>query len=69
MLNHTAGVYDIVNHEEGEYFVDSIFAQDPEFTMTIDIMTSFISKNQLYDLNPEKPGDIKQWLSVACQNN
>lgn len=52
LLNHTAGVYDIVNHDEGEYFVDSIFEQNPEFTMTIDIMTSFISKNQLYDFEP-----------------
>ena len=52
LLHHTAGVYDIVNHPDGEYFVDSVFSQDPEFTMTIDLMTSYISNNQLYEFEP-----------------
>jgi len=52
LLHHTAGVYDLVNHPEGEHFVDSVFSQDPEFTMTIDLMTSYISSNQLYEFEP-----------------
>jgi len=52
LLHHTAGVYDIVNHPDGEHFVDSVFNQNPEFTMTIDLMTSYISNNHLYEFEP-----------------
>ncbi len=46
LLNHTAGVYDIVNSSDGEAFLDSIFSTNPNFTMTIDLMTSYISRQQ-----------------------
>jgi D-alanyl-D-alanine carboxypeptidase len=52
LLHHTAGVYDLVNHSEGEQFVDSVFGKDPEFTMTIDLMTSYISSHHLYEFEP-----------------
>lgn len=52
LLNHTAGVYDLVNHPDGESFLNSIFSKSPEFTMTIDQMTSYISTHQKYEFEP-----------------
>lgn len=52
LLNHTAGVYDLVNHIDGAGFLDSIFSQNPEFTITIDLMTSYISEHGKYAFEP-----------------
>lgn len=52
LLNHTAGVYDLINHSDGVEFLDSIFSQDPEYTVTIDLMTSYLSKHQKYAFEP-----------------
>lgn len=52
LLNHTAGVYDLVNQPDGALFLDSIFSQNPEFTVTIDLMTSYISEHQKYAFEP-----------------
>jgi D-alanyl-D-alanine carboxypeptidase len=52
LLNHTAGVYDIVNSPDGASFLDNIFSQNPEYTMTIDQMTSYISEHQKYTFRP-----------------
>lgn len=52
LLNHTAGVYDIVNSSDGEVFLDSIFSTNPNFTMTIDLMTSYISRHQKSQFAP-----------------
>lgn len=52
LLNHTAGVYDLVNHSDGAGFLDRIFSQNPEFTMTIDLMTSYISEHGKFEFEP-----------------
>ena len=52
LLNHTAGVYDLINQPDGSRFLDSIFSKDPEFTVTIDLMTSYISDHQKYEFAP-----------------
>ncbi len=52
LLNHTAGVYDLVNHPDGERFLDSIFTLNPEYTVSIDLMTSYISEHQKYTFQP-----------------
>lgn len=52
LLNHTAGVYDIVNSEDGKAFVDSFFSSNLNFTMTIDLMTSYISRYQKSQFAP-----------------
>jgi len=52
LLNHTAGVYDLVNHNDGASFLDSIFSQNPEFTVTIDLMTSYISEHGKFQFEP-----------------
>lgn len=52
LLHHTAGVYDVVNNPDGVQFVESVFTQNPEYTMTIDSMTSYISSNHLYEFEP-----------------
>ncbi|MCF8303281.1 MAG: beta-lactamase family protein [Bacteroidales bacterium] len=52
LLNHTAGVYDLINHSDGAGFLDSIFSQNPEFTMTIDLMTSYISEHGKFEFEP-----------------
>ena len=52
LLNHTAGVFDVVNSDEGTLFIDSLFSVDPNYTITIDIMTSFIAQKQYYQFEP-----------------
>lgn len=52
LLNHTAGVFDLVNSDEGEGFLDALFQINPDSTVTIDVMTSFIAGNQLYHFFP-----------------
>jgi D-alanyl-D-alanine carboxypeptidase len=52
LLHHTAGVYDLVNYSDGADFLDSIFSQNPEFTMTIDLMTSYISEHEKCGFEP-----------------
>lgn len=52
LLHHTAGVYDLVNHSDGAAFLENIFAQNPDSTVTIDMMTSYISEHQKYEFEP-----------------
>lgn len=52
LLNHTAGVYDLVNNDEGEAFIESILSQNPDSTITIDLMTSYISEHGKFEFEP-----------------
>jgi len=52
LLNHTAGVYDLVNHSDGAAFLDSIFTQDPNYTVSIDMMSAYISEHQKSEFEP-----------------
>lgn len=64
LLNHTAGVYDVVNSPDGASFLDNTFSQNPEHTMTIDQMTSYISEHQKYAF---KPGESWSYSNSGYQ--
>jgi D-alanyl-D-alanine carboxypeptidase len=52
LLNHTAGVYDLINHSDGAAFLDSLLSQNPEITVTIDLMSSYISEHGKFEFEP-----------------
>lgn len=45
LLTHRAGVWDLVNTETGQSFLDSILLENPNHTFSIDELTRFIAEN------------------------
>lgn len=64
LLNHTAGVYDVVNNPDGADFVESMYVQNPDSTITLDVMTSFISNNQK---SRSRPGELWSYSNSGYQ--